>query len=304
MPIKHCFLVLHALIVTMAHLLRIGDYVNVAPSPRSSGGTGWITIVAEDGSAVVEYVLDKKISKDVLPSRIAFATLDNTSRSQSQDGAALPSLLSPSYGAARDYQRAIVAVGNPAKKPKRRSTTAVTDDLLRMPRDEAYQYLEKRLDKDAGWLRIAEGWTPPESESTRKPQLTTDEKNKVMFLRQYLNGNDYQKPTESLAHAWGVTDRTIRRFSEKGVNQQRKQRSDAGTSVLLNRVKQQQNLNTYQVYKKVQRRSISDNDGNVDRVSDNDLKRAFESLDDTERRPFEVIAARQQQRIPFLIGEI
>ena len=70
----------------MAHLLRVGDYVNVSPSATSSGGTGWVKNVDENtGNAMVEYVVQKKVSKEVNPNRIVCATLDNVSRSRSPD---------------------------------------------------------------------------------------------------------------------------------------------------------------------------------------------------------------------------
>ena len=68
----------------MSHLLRIGDYVDVAPSNRSSGGTGWVKSVDATGTASIQYVLTKKISKEVVPQRIVLATIDNTARSQDE----------------------------------------------------------------------------------------------------------------------------------------------------------------------------------------------------------------------------
>ena len=84
----------------MSHLrslFNVGDYVSVSPTSRSSGGKGWIKDVASDGCAMVEYVVgvQKKLSKNVVPSPIALATLDNTSRCR--NGNVLPSLLSPKW---------------------------------------------------------------------------------------------------------------------------------------------------------------------------------------------------------------
>ena len=170
----------------------------VAPSNRSSGGKAWIKDVASDGKAIVEYIVPKKISKDVAPSRIALSTLDNVARSQSQDESALPSLLSVNYGAARAFRNASV---NVQTKKVKRSSRKTTDELLRMPIVDAYAYLAKQT--QVGWLRNVESGIVP-TESGRKPQLTTEEKNKIMSLRRYMAGVDLPKPTSVLAFAWNV----------------------------------------------------------------------------------------------------
>ena len=235
------------------HPYGIGDYVSVSASNRSSGGTGWIKSVASDGRAIVEYVVPKKLSKDVAPSRIALKTLDNIGRSQSQDGVMMPSLLSPSYGAARSYRNSITAPVDDSNRPQkpRHNGKLLTDDLLRMDVENVYDYLDKNK-HNKGWLRVAES-SCNRLEDLPK-QLSTPEKDKAMALRRYIKGVNLHAPTDALAKAWNITDRHIRRLDGKGVNQHRKKRSDFGTNILNNPKKQQQCLNTYQVFKKSQRR--------------------------------------------------
>ena len=266
----------------MSHLLRIGDYVTVAPSNKSSGGIGWIKGVASDGSAIVEYVVQKKLSKDMVPSCISLSTLDTTGRSQSQDVASMPSLLSVNYAAARDFRKAMVDVSNTSKPPSRKRSLN-TDELLKMKVDVAYAVLEKRQ-HDVGWLHRSESVL--DSSTEQKKHLSEVEKNKVMAMRRYMNGvASLHKPTELLAKAWDIDPRTLRRYDNKGVDQSRKQRRDAGTNIFNNPKKQMQQINTYQVFKKIRRRNNSD--GIIDRLTDADLKNEFDSLDAASKQRFE-----------------
>ena len=95
----------------MAHLrlYNVGDIVDVAPSPRSSGGVGWITAVDETtGWAMVKYVVQKKVSKDVVPQRIspstAMAPVARKRATDTEDSVPLPSILSQNYSSARDFR--------------------------------------------------------------------------------------------------------------------------------------------------------------------------------------------------------
>ena len=281
----------------MAHLLRVGDYVEVAPSSKSSGGIGWITAI--EGGIIVQYVVQKKASKQVDPDRITLSMIDNTGRSQSQDGVVLPSLLSSSYASAREFRNAMADTTNQPQKPKRRRGKMTTDELLKMPIVDMYKYMENQLNKQDGWLRT----TPPPEVGQRKKQLTTEERRELMLLRTYMKGaTGLHQPTEVLAHAFSVSDRWVRELGTKGVDQSRKKRSDAGSTVLTNPKKQKQFINSRAVFKKSKRRET--HDGYVDRYKDSELNNMFDLLTDEERKQYEAIATRHQQRLPFLSSEI
>ena len=174
----------------------------MAPSTRSSGGTGWIVAMAEDGSNIqIEYVVPKKLSRNVVPDRISVSNIDNTSRSQDENTVLL-SLLSSNYGVVRDFRKALASAedNNAVSQPKKpsRNRRLSTDDLLRMPIVDAYGYLEKRQ-HEFGWLRVVEGYT----ESTRRKQLSLEEKHKIMFLHHYLAGLDSLQPRTHVLAKYG-----------------------------------------------------------------------------------------------------
>ena len=285
----------------MSHLrlCNVGDYVKVSPSSngKSEGGTGWIKSI--DGSIEVEYVVQKKISKNVDPNRIVLSTLDNVSRKRatdSQDSPPLPSLLSPNYLPTRRLLNALCVSNDTVKSNPKRKGKHSTDELLQLPIDDMYNYLVKHQ-HDKGWLRRVESPSFGPNQ-----QLSLEEKQKIMHVRRYLNGNErLHSPTQVLASAWGVDVRTIRRLDAKGVSLDRKKRSDAGASLLTSTKKQKQTLNSYQVFKKVRCR---ESHGNVDRPSVEDLKVEFNALSPEDRQQYENISINQQQRIIHLTGEI
>ena len=150
----------------MSHLrlFNVGDLVDVAPSNKSSGGKGWITAIvdADDGigdTMVVKYVVQRKVSKEVKPDRLSLANIETTARRRSQDGGdlvPLPSILSQSYQPAKQIRQAMADASNiPSKKVRRSNRMLLTEDLLRMPVDEMYDYLDKHK-HNIGWLRRAE----------------------------------------------------------------------------------------------------------------------------------------------------
>lgn len=127
------------------------------------------------------------------------------------------------------------------KKPTWR-TVPLTQDMLKMPIKEVYALLDKKRDSqhDAGWLRRAEALASGEiivgsdkaGKNDKKKHFTLNEKQKMMHLRRYLNGatGSLEAPTIALAHAWGASERTIRYLDTKGIDLQRKVRSDAGST--------------------------------------------------------------------------
>ena len=158
----------------MAHLLHIGDYVNVAPSSKSSGGTGWIKHVdCSTGNATVEYVVQRKVSKEVQPVRIALATLDNVARRTSKDGnrPTRPSLLSLQHLASREYLN-LQPTEAATLKPKQRRNVVLTEDLLKMPVLEVYAYLDRKRSDEEGWLRRAESPGCTRTKDGRKRQFS------------------------------------------------------------------------------------------------------------------------------------
>ena len=57
------------------------DAVTKKGKPNSDGGTGWIKSLNDDGTYDVEYIVPKKVSKHVDPSRIQLNGTDgNASR--------------------------------------------------------------------------------------------------------------------------------------------------------------------------------------------------------------------------------
>ena len=80
----------------MSHLFSVGDYVNASPASSSNGGIGWVKGLNDNGTCDVQYVVEKKLSREVAPSRVAVAALGTTKRATSTDNdIVLPSLLSP-----------------------------------------------------------------------------------------------------------------------------------------------------------------------------------------------------------------
>lgn len=97
------------------------------------------------GNAMVEYVVQKKVSKEVNPNRIVCATLDNVSRSRSPDDGnddrpTLPSLLSPNYLPARRLQE--LASKSKDVLPSKRNGKKNTLELLKQPPLMSYQYMD------------------------------------------------------------------------------------------------------------------------------------------------------------------
>ena len=252
------------------------------------------------GNAMVEYVVQKKVSKEVNPNRIVCATLDNISRSRSPDDGnddrpTLPSLLSPNYLPARRLQE--LASKSKDVLPSKRNGKKNTLELLKQPPLMSYQYMERQ--REVGWLRKVE--TPSYDPDDNK-QLTSKERNNVSVLKRYLTGVPGVKaPTIELAKAFGVSERTIRGIGAK-VDQRRKKRVDAGSNVLTSAKKQRQVFTGLQVFKKLRRRETRD--GDVDRYTDTELRAMCEQLPDDQKKSHSTIADSQKNRMAFLIGDI
>ena len=244
----------------MSHLFTAGCYVEVAPNTKpgcnSEGGTAFIKAVNNDDdtgkirSFDVQYVLQKKLSREVQPSRVKLKSIQTTSRREG-----LPSLLSTSYSTAKRVAEAC-STDQPIKPKRSRKGGKTTEDLLLEPPRDVYDYLCKRNKiSQVGWLRIADrGLTSTTPLSSIPSQVSADEKNNVMAIRRTLNGV-IAKNTTAVSTAFGVTNRSIQLW-EKKVNQQRKTRSDKGTSVINNTIKQKSWLTAYQVFKKSKRREL------------------------------------------------
>ena len=129
-------------------LFSTGDIVDVAPAarvgcPNSDGGRAFIVAVNNDNSINVKYVVDRKISKEVQPSRVKVATIGTTARLPSANNNVLPSILSPKYAVAKkaaEFNAAEVRTS----KPKKVSNTKTTEDLLTEAPIEIHQYLRKK----------------------------------------------------------------------------------------------------------------------------------------------------------------
>ena len=120
----------------MSHLrlYNVGDYVSVAPSRKSSGGTGWITSIAEGNSNVnVDYieVVGRKQSKEVDPIRLSLVpSLQPAARKRSTDGVdsvPLPSILSPEYAEVKKARVAMIDATNSPKSNVRQSNMSLEE---------------------------------------------------------------------------------------------------------------------------------------------------------------------------------
>ena len=189
----------------MSHLFTTGSHVSVAPvakkgKPNSEGGAAYIVGINknDDGDRIqsfdVQYVLQKKVSREVQPSRIAVQRIDTDSRRRINNNK-MPSLLSTSYSTAKRVAESVGVDDQPAK-PKRRKGPKLTEDMLLMSPEEAYKHLCSRNNNSPfGWLRLAENGVPSTTplSSLNTKQLTTADKDKVLALRRLFNGVIKQK---------------------------------------------------------------------------------------------------------------
>ena len=143
----------------VSHLFAAGCYVEVAPNTapgcNSEGGIGWIKKVnGTNGTHDVQYVIQKKLSKNVKQSRITLKhALDNQKRKSScgNNENAMPSLLSPSYPTAKKIADG-TKITQPIK-PKRRKVGNTTEDLLLMQPIDTCDYLKKKnAVNQRGWI--------------------------------------------------------------------------------------------------------------------------------------------------------
>ena len=172
----------------MSHLFTAGSYVEVSPvakrgKPNSEGGAGYIIGInsSENDSNKIEsfdvqYVLQKKLSKEVQPSRVVLKNIDN---GRSRKCNSLPPLLSRSYPSAKRVAEASQLDQQPIK-PKRSKKNGLknTEDLLLMTPKDVCDYLcKKNSTKERGWLRVVEAGPQPTSK-----QLSAEEKQKLLAL--------------------------------------------------------------------------------------------------------------------------
>ena len=108
--------------------------------------------------------------------------------------------------------------------------------------------------------------------------------------------------TALLAYAWGISHKSIQNW-EKKVQQDRKVRSDAGTSVITNSKKQQSLFTAYAVYKKTKRRQLQ-SEGLADTFDDSTIKDQWNALTEEERSQYDTLAKSQRERGPHLTAEI
>ena len=126
------------------------------------------------------------------------------------------------------------------------------------------QYLTVQKErKDGGWLRLAEAKVADRPTPNLLSHLSPLEKQLVFQLRNCLRGTGRKSKSPTtlvVAHAWGVTGRTIQNidklaFDTPGeMDLKRKQRSDAGQTVFNSVKKQKAVFNPVSVFKKSKRR--------------------------------------------------
>ena len=142
----------------MSHLFTAGTYVQVAAAakkgkPNSDGGTGWIKSLNEDGTYNVEYVVPKKLSKEVVPSRIAVAAIAATGSRRTINNSQMPSLLSPQFPTAKRVAEASSSRDDDQPiKPKRRKGIKVTEELILESPKAIYDYLKMKNKVLSTWL--------------------------------------------------------------------------------------------------------------------------------------------------------
>ena len=140
----------------MSHLFSVGCYVEVAPNAKpgcnSEGGTAFIHAVNKENDAGsnnkvsfdAQHVLQKKISREVEPSRVTLKSIQTRGR---RDG--MPSLLSPSYATTKRVAEATSTGNEQPIKPKRaRKGIKTTDELLLEDPIDAHKYINSRNNSD------------------------------------------------------------------------------------------------------------------------------------------------------------
>ena len=305
------------LLVAMAdHFNRfhVGDYVTVGREERvgkeSLGVTAWVKHGHDDGKVDVEYVLERQTSLDVVLERVTQQKLDTIGRKRTSSTPThlqvqQPSLLSPSYQASNNLLCHAIEQSTPVPVKKRKAGLKNMEELICLATqwkassdtntpNPAYEYLLKNQTKMAGWLRTVEN-----GGESLPGQLSQEEKETCMALRRHIATE--LKCTIALAHAWGVSDKSIRNWNKKA-NQKRKVRSDKGTNILTSVTRQNRYFSPYEVFKKAYRREK--NEGDVNKISDTELKTLWKCMATQQQRSYILLAQELKAQAPGVISNI
>ena len=149
------------------------------------------------------------------------------------------------------------------------------------------------------------------SDKSRKPQLTPQEK--MLFFIEYATlkaaGTDAgSHAVARLCHAWGVNGRfhrdLRRELEEKGMLLERRQRSDAGLSIINSYDFAQKNISPKGEFKRAQRKKAHDEGGHVPTAQDLEAEWETKSTDSSFLELWRRAAQARLNRQEFIRGEI